>query len=81
MIGDRLILADGSTGTALEALAPEAAAGGALPSFPWKTPLSSNPCIKPISTRAPISWRRQPSPPAPAISRISLTTIPAGRKP
>jgi len=38
MIGDRLILADGSTGTALEALAPEAAAGGGLALLPLENP-------------------------------------------
>ena len=38
LIGDRLILADGSTGTALEALAPEAAAGGRLALLPLENP-------------------------------------------
>jgi len=38
IIGDRLILADGSTGTALESLAPEAAAGGRLALLPLERP-------------------------------------------
>ncbi|MHB9152686.1 MAG: homocysteine S-methyltransferase family protein [Spirochaetales bacterium] len=37
-LGERLILADGSTGTALEALAPEAAAGGRLALLPLENP-------------------------------------------
>ena len=38
IIGGRLLLADGSTGTALEALAPEAAAGGRLALLPLERP-------------------------------------------
>ncbi|HWR10797.1 MAG TPA: homocysteine S-methyltransferase family protein [Rectinemataceae bacterium] len=38
MFGDRLTLADGSTGTALEALAPEVAAGGRLALVPLEHP-------------------------------------------
>jgi len=38
MFGDRLTLADGSTGTALEALAPEVAAGGRLALVPLERP-------------------------------------------
>ncbi len=38
MFGDRLTLADGSTGTALESLAPEVAAGGRLALVPLERP-------------------------------------------
>ena len=38
LFGDKLILADGSTGTALEALAPEAAAEGRLALLPLERP-------------------------------------------
>ena len=38
MIGSRLLLADGSTGTALEAMAPELAAGGRLALLPLERP-------------------------------------------
>ena len=38
IIGDRLLLADGSTGTALETLAPEAASGGRIALLPLERP-------------------------------------------
>jgi 5-methyltetrahydrofolate--homocysteine methyltransferase len=38
LIGSRLLLADGSTGTALEAMAPELAAGGRLALLPLERP-------------------------------------------
>lgn len=38
IIGDRLLVADGSTGTALEAMAPELAAGGRLALLPLERP-------------------------------------------
>ncbi|SLM18523.1 putative Methionine synthase [uncultured spirochete] len=38
LIGGRLILADGSTGTALEALASDAASGGRIPLLPLERP-------------------------------------------